>query len=49
LAGLSEYPERIVRIFNSRNYNPKGVYSVNLFYMGLPKEIIVDDYFPCLK
>jgi len=49
LSGLAEYPERIIRIFNTRKLNPNGLYSVTLFYKGNPKEIIIDDLIPCYE
>ena len=46
LAAIAEYPERLVRIFNTRVVGEKGVFSVTIFNLGKPFEIIIDSYFP---
>eukprot|EP00828_Plagiopyla_frontata_P023127 TRINITY_DN2969_c0_g1_i2.p1 TRINITY_DN2969_c0_g1~~TRINITY_DN2969_c0_g1_i2.p1 ORF type:complete len:725 (-),score=139.38 TRINITY_DN2969_c0_g1_i2:100-2274(-) len=46
LAAIAEYPERLIRVFNSRQYQEKGVYSVTLFNLGFPEEVVIDSYFP---
>lgn len=46
LASLAEYPTRLVKIFNAKEPNSFGAYSVNLLVSGIPLEIIVDDFFP---
>lgn len=47
LSSLAEYPERVKAIFQQTEINKYGVYAVNFYLNGKPKEIIVDDYFPC--
>lgn len=60
LASLSEFPERILDIFNfeyegkSREEviklcEKKGIYCLTMLDMGIPKEIIIDDYIPCFS
>ena len=49
LSALGEFPERVVKIFNSRAANKYGLYSVTFYKLGEPFEVIVDDYFPCLR
>ena len=46
LAALAEYPEKLIKIFNTRVFQQKGVYSVTIFNLGMPFEIIIDSYFP---
>ena len=46
---LTEYPNRIKNIFNNKKINPLGIYSVNIYVDGEPKEILLDDYFPCFS
>ena len=38
LAAIAEYPERLIKVFNTRKYEEKGVYSVTLFHLGFPVE-----------
>ena len=38
LSGLAEFPERVVKLFNIREYNEEGVYSVTFYKCGLPFE-----------
>lgn len=44
---MAEFPNRVISVFNTRYFNPEGVYSVNLYKEGMPVEVIVDDFFPC--
>ena len=44
---LAEYPSRLIRVFNTRDTNQYGIYSINLYECCLIQEIIVDDTFPC--
>lgn len=60
LASLAERPERIKKMFKLTYDNKSdrqvtdlckkyGVYGIQILDMGIPKEIIVDDYIPCLS
>ena len=49
MASIAEFPSRLMKIFNTKEANPYGVYSVTVYNMGIPQEIIVDDRFPCYK
>ena len=48
LSGIAEYPHRIRKIFKNVTSNVFGVYGLEMFINGRRKEILVDDYFPCL-
>jgi len=47
IAIAAEFPQRLSRVFNTRELNNEGVYSLNLFIAGVQIEILLDDYFPC--
>lgn len=49
IAGLAEFPHRLKKIFQQSESNKYGVYALNLYLNGKPKEVIIDDYFPCLN
>ena len=49
VSSLAEYPSRLMSVINNKKANPFGVYSVTLYMAGVPKEIIVDDFFPCFQ
>jgi hypothetical protein len=52
---LAERPERITKLFSGVTFDSDGIpdvplsscYEVNLFTMGLPHRVRIDDYFPC--
>ena len=48
LAALAEIPGRIENLFLNRNneVSPNGIYGVNLYTLGVPHTVIVDDYLP---
>ena len=46
LASLAEYPERIKRIFLTKEVNEAGIYALQFFVNGEKKTVVVDDYFP---
>jgi len=48
LAVMTEFPQRLSRVFNTKTINQQGVYSLSLFVSGASIEILVDDYFPCI-
>ena len=45
---LAEVPGRIERIFlnNKNEASPNGIYGVNLYSLGVPHTVIVDDWLP---
>ena len=47
LSTLAGFPERVKKIFQQTEINKFGVYALNFYLNGKPKEIIIDDYFPC--
>jgi len=48
LAIMTEYPQRLLKAFSTKDANQQGAYSINFLVSGIPLEILVDDYFPCL-
>ena len=46
LSALAEYPERIEKIFLTKEVNEAGCYAVSLFVNGEKRTVVVDDYFP---
>ena len=49
IASIAQYPGLISKIFITKEYNPKGFYTLVLFLDGEYQIIYVDDYFPCFK
>ena len=49
MSSIAENPPRLQKIFNTKESNPYGVYSVTFYSTGIPTEIIVDDRFPCYE
>ena len=47
LSAVTVYPHLLAQLFNIRKVNKYGIYSVNFFVLGAPKEIVIDDLFPC--
>lgn len=47
LAVMTEFPQRLSKVFNTKRINQQGVYSLSFFVSGASIEILVDDYFPC--
>ena len=47
-SALAEQPKRLEKIFLNVNgeTNKNGIYAVNLFALGVPHTVIVDDYLP---
>lgn len=44
---LAEYPQRIKRLFVSKEQNPYGCYAVKICKNGEWREVVVDDFIPC--
>jgi len=51
LSILAEYPDRVKRLFISTDAQLQkyGVFAVRVHIDGIPTEVVVDDYFPCLR
>lgn len=47
IAALAENPQRVQRLFISRDVSPFGCYCLNVCDEGLWKSIIIDDLVPC--
>ena len=47
LAALAEVPGRIESMFNTKEVNSAGIYSINFYVNGKLEEVIVDDNIPC--
>ena len=47
LSGLASEGNRVAELFNTKQANAAGIYSMLLYVNGVRKEVIVDDYFPC--
>jgi len=47
VSAMAEYPSRILKMFINKKGNKYGVYGVKFYVMGIPTEIVVDDYIPC--
>lgn len=48
VAALAEFPGRIESMFlNTKNeLSSNGIYGVNIYTLGMPHTVIVDDYLP---
>lgn len=49
IASLAEWPDRIRKLFVTKQANTCGCYCVKICDMGEWKEVVVDDFFPCDK
>lgn len=47
LSALSEYPERIEKLFESDQVNEQGIYGVKLTKNGIKQLVVLDDFLPC--
>lgn len=48
ITGVSENPNRILKLFLTNKENRYGCYAINLYVCGSLKIIVLDDYFPAL-
>ena len=46
LSSLAEYPDRIKRIFITKEVNDAGIYACQFYVNGEKRTVVVDDYFP---
>lgn len=49
ISSLAEYPERVKRIFLTKEVNEAGCYALQLYVNGEPHVVVVDDYLPWHK
>lgn len=47
LSSIAANPERLERIFLTKNYSKEGIYIVALCINGIWEDVLIDDYFPC--
>ena len=45
-SALAEYPDRIYNIFHNTEKSEQGYYALNMYAMGVPYTIVIDDYLP---
>lgn len=50
-AAIAEKPERLQKIFlnQSNDLNEAGIYGVNLYALGVPITVVIDDYLPLMS
>lgn len=46
ISAFAENPNRIYNIFHNTEKNEQGAYSINLYALGVPYTIYIDDYLP---
>lgn len=46
LSAIAEFPNRIEKIFITKEVNEAGCYAVSLYVNGEKRTVVVDDYFP---
>ena len=44
---MAEIEGRIESMFNTKEVNAAGIYSINLYVNGVREEVVVDEYIPC--
>lgn len=49
LAAMNEFPQKLLKLFTSKEANKQGAYSVKFLISGVIVEILLDDFFPCNK
>ena len=42
----AQNPDRIKEIFHIESLNSAGIYALDLFIMGIPVTVTIDDYLP---
>lgn len=48
LSCLAEYSKLVHRLFLTKKPNDAGVYSLKICYNGMWRQLVLDDFFPCL-
>lgn len=46
LSALAEFPHRIMRLFDTKDFEPSGCYIVSMLETGVIKDHIIDSFFP---
>lgn len=46
-SATAEDPDRIKRLFKTKQITPEGKYHLNLFLEGIWREVVIDDHIPC--
>lgn len=46
IAAVAEKPARIWSMFDTKTYNPVGIYSIRFYELGAPISVVIDDYLP---
>ena len=49
ISAVAEYPERIEDLFLNDEASALGKYCVNIYSLGVPHTVCVDDYLPMMK
>lgn len=49
VTGISENPNRILKLFRTKKENKYGCYAVTLYICGMRRTIVLDDYFPIVN
>jgi len=51
VAAIAETPGRVEKLFlnNENKMSPAGIYAVQLYALGLPMTVMIDDYFPAIQ
>lgn len=47
LAAMAEIEGRVESLFNTKEVNAAGIYSINFYINGVRQEVVVDEYIPC--
>jgi len=46
MSALAEIPSRVYNLFGTKKRNKAGIYVINLYDLGVPTAVVVDDYIP---
>ena len=46
MSALAEKPERVWKLFGTKKMNSAGIYSINMYDLGVPVSVVIDDYIP---
>ena len=46
VSGVAEYPDRIESVFHNTEISRNGVYALNIYALGMPHTVIIDDLLP---
>lgn len=49
ISSLAEFPERVEKIFQTKQANEAGCYALRFYVNGEPHDVVIDDYFPWHK